>query len=133
MTGCTPASELTRGFEAHDIDTGCFDHAGHVLVAFDLLSKYDFTQAAMVYVRGIQAIAAKAGIPEKFNLTITLAFLSLIAERMADGPQPDFDSFAAANPDVMSPKVLSQWYAQDRLLSDRARQVFLMPEPIVAA
>ena len=130
MTGCRPMSDLTRDFEAHAIDTGCFDHAGHVRVAYDLLGKYDFVDATMTYVRGIQAIATQAGVPDKFNLTITIAFLSLIAERLADHPQPDFPSFAAANPDVMSRDVLTRWYGADRLTSARARQVFLMPEPL---
>ncbi len=129
MTDTQPCSDLTQSFEAHDIGDACFGHREHLLVAFELLGKYEFIDAASIYARGIQSMAAKAGIPDKFNLTITYAFLSLIAERMAAHPVSGFDAFAGQNPDLFSRDVLSKWYAPDRLNSEAARRVFLMPEP----
>lgn len=96
-------------------------------MAFDLLGKFDFIEAAATYARGIRAIAAKAGSPEKFNLTITYAFMSLIAERMSADPQVSFEKFASDNADLMSKSVLAGWYSDDRLHCDTARKVFLLP------
>lgn len=128
MTDAKQVSEITRAFEAHAIDNTVFRHAEHVQVAYDLLEKYDFIDAAATYAKGIRAVAAKAGAPQKFNLTITYAFMSLIAERLATKPHRDFKEFVLENPDLMSKSVLARWYADDRLHSDNARSMFLLPK-----
>ena len=118
---------ITVAFEAHEIDNTAFYHADHVRVAFDLLSKYDFIDASAIYAKGIRTLAAKAGAPKKFNLTITYAFMSLIAERLANCPSLDFDAFVRTNTDLMSKDVLMKWYDSERLNTDAARQIFLLP------
>jgi hypothetical protein len=127
MTDSARQSEITRAFQAHAIDSSRFHHAEHVRVAFDLLGTFDFIDAAATYAKGIRVIAAKAGAPEKFNLTVTYAFMSLIAERMAAMPQAGFEEFVSANPDLMSKSALAGWYSDERLHSDTARRVFLLP------
>ncbi len=120
-------SDLTRAFEHHTLDNTQFGHREHVHVAFDLLRKYDFIDAAAIYAKGIRTLAANAGAPMKFNLTITYAFMSLIAERMATHPTDGFDHFATENPDLLGKDVLGKWYTVDRLTSDIARSIFLLP------
>lgn len=127
MTGKDEPSEITKAFEAHCIEDASFHHAEHVLVAFDLLRKYDFIDAAAIYAKGIRAITTRAGAPQKFNLTITYAFMSLIAERLAMSPTPEFEVFASANADLMSKTLLEKWYGSERLHTDLARAVFLLP------
>lgn len=127
MTGKDEPSEITRAFEPHCIDVASFNHAEHVRVAFDLLRKYDFIDAAAIYAKGIRAIATNAGVPQKFNLTITYAFMSLIAERLALSPAPEFEVFVSANRDLMSKTLLEKWYGSERLHTDLARAVFLLP------
>ena len=128
MKDSESVSEVTQAFEAHAIDNTMFDHAEHVQVAYDLLGKYDFIDAAAIYAKGVRVLATKAGAPQKFNLTITYAFMSLIAERLASKAHRDFKAFASENPDLMSKSVLARWYADDRLHSDNARIMFLLPE-----
>lgn len=120
-------SDLLRRFEAHDVEAAKFDHEQHVRAAFEMLRRYGFLEASMRYVAAIQAIATEAGVPEKFNLTITLAFLALIAERASRAPDCDFDEFIARNPDLLSKAVLDRWYSPERLQSDLARRQFLLP------
>ena len=128
MTVALPGADVAVAFLDHSIDAGTFHHAAHVRVAFDLLQSHDFIEAAALYARGLKVIAAQAGAPEKFNLTITYAFISLIAERCAHGSAAGFNQFVTKNPDLMSKSALSGWYGDDRLNSDLARRVFLMPE-----
>ncbi|QPH54488.1 hypothetical protein [Pontivivens ytuae] len=123
-------SEVTQAFEAQTIDNTMFHHAEHVQVAYDLLRKYDFIDAAAFYAKGIRELATKAGSPQKFNLTITYAFMSLIAERLATKAHRDFKAFVSENPDLMSKNVLARWYADDRLHSENARSMFLLPEAV---
>ena len=127
MMSAEHSAALTRSFEAHDLDNTTFHHAEHVQVAFDLLNKYDFIDAASIYAKGIRAIATKAGAPHKFNLTITYAFMSLIAERMTQSACKDIATFFQQNPDLLSKEVLGRWYRPERLQSGMARNIFLMP------
>ncbi len=119
---------LTRSFEERDIDARAFRHGDHVGVAYEMLRNYDFVEATARYAANIKSIAAKAGVPDKFNATITIAFLSLIAERMGSAEHADYDDFISRNPDLLSKDVLEKWYSPERLGSDLARAVFLMPD-----
>lgn len=73
-------------------------------------------------------MAARAGKPESYHETVTVAFLSLIAERLDE--TRDFEVFAALNPDLFDKGILCRWYRSDRLASDRARHTFVLPEPM---
>lgn len=112
-----------------EVDTRTFRHADHVRVGFELLQVHDFSTAACRFTSALKAIAAQAGNPGVYHETISLAFLALIAERSADRRFDDFEHFARANPDLMDKTVLGRWYAPERLRSDIARRVFLLPEP----
>lgn len=127
MSECQSSSDITIAFEAHEVDSTSFHHAEHVRVAFDLLKTRDFIDASTIHAKGIQTIAAKADAAQKFNLTITYAFMSLIAERMAAVPGISFDDFVLRFPEVMSKDLLKRWYTDDRLSSDTARRIFLLP------
>ena len=121
-------AELTRSFEARDLDASAFRHRDHVGVAYQMLQSYDFVDATVKYAENIKSIAAKAGVAGKFNATITFAFLSLIAERMGTTEHSNYDDFISQNQDLMSKDILAKWYSPERLRSDLARNVFLMPD-----
>jgi len=74
-------------------------------------------------------MAQQAGKPHAFHQTVTIAFLSLIAERMDGAECQDFSAFAGANPDLFDKHVLRRWYRPERLASACARRTFLLPEP----
>lgn len=124
--------ELTDSFEAGNIDPSAFGHSDHVVVAYCVLGRYDFLDASVKYARCINSIATKAGATDKFNLTVTLAFLSLIAERIEATEHETYEGFIAGNPDLLSGKILDKWYSSDRLQSELARKVFLMPDVLAA-
>ena len=124
----TDPTELMRAFEANEINPSVFRHSDHVAVAYEMLSKYDFAQAAARYARGIRSLAIRAGVPQKFNATITFAFMSLIAERAAAAEHASYREFIVANPDLLSKGLLETWYTPERLRSDVARKVFVMPD-----
>jgi len=120
--------DVVTAFKAGDIDPAQFGHLDHVRVAYELLSRQDFFAAASDYASGIRLIAGKAGVPEKFNATITLAYLSLIAERMGASVDADWKDFVACNPDLLTMEALGKFYSRDRLQSDLARSRFLLPD-----
>lgn len=128
---------LLRAFEERPLDVRSFGHRAHVQVAFEILQMYEFVRASTIYASAIHDLASAAGAPQKFNATITYAFLSIIAERMdaqgyvlAQGivDLSRFDVFVADNNDLMSFDVLRQRFSPDRLSSDLARRVLLLPD-----
>jgi len=121
-------SELAKSFSAQTIDPGQFRHIDHMGVAYELFRGKDFVHVSRLYSDSIRGIALKAGVAEKFNMTMTVAFLSLIAERMHTTPHNDFADFVAKNPDLKSKNVLDHWYSPERLQSNLAREVFLLPD-----
>ncbi len=129
-----PADEELDDFYAGRIRTPGFAHRDHVRMAFLALSRDPFPVAFARYSEGIRQLAVHAGRPEKFNQTITGAFLSLIAERLAAHPPAkphplaDFDAFADANPDLLEAGLLDRYYSPRRLASTQAKAVYLLPD-----
>jgi hypothetical protein len=121
-------SEELRRFARGDIDAASFTHREHVRMAFEMLRRHDFVETALHFSHAVRIMAARAGHAQVFHQTITIAFLSLIAERMELGRQLDFESFALANPDVFEKNVLNRWYCPERLSTKAARQTFLLPD-----
>ncbi|HTT43822.1 MAG TPA: hypothetical protein VMG33_12185 [Steroidobacteraceae bacterium] len=121
------ALELER-FLAGGIAARDFPHREHVRMAHALLRRHAFDEATLRYANALRAMARAAGRPEAFNLTVTIAFLAVIGERLAGHEQQDFTSFAAANPDLFDKGMLRRWYRPEQLASPLARRQFLLPE-----
>lgn len=119
---------LLKTFLGGKIEGRNFRHADHVRVGFELLRQQTFPDALAAYCAALKGIARRAGNPGAYHETITVAFLSLIAERNAAGQYADFEVFIGENPDLMDKGILERWYAPARLLSDIARKTFVMPD-----
>ena len=96
-------------------------------MGFEMLRRHDFAATAYHYSFALRAMTARAGKPEAFHQTITIAFLALIAERMQVGTA-DFLAFERANPDLMDRSALARWYRPERLALEAARRTFLLPD-----
>lgn len=124
----TPA-EILAALEAGRLDAAQFTHRDHVLTAWEVLRHEEFFAAAHRYAAAIRRLAEAAGASQKYSATITFAFLSLIAERMAASAD-DAEAFLADNPDLLAPGVLAPFYSADRLASALGRRVALMPDRV---
>jgi len=115
-------------FERLEISPESFSHRDHVQVAFEAILRYEFVDACSRVASTIRTMATNAGAPQKYNATITVAFMGLIAERMTHGDHVDVESFLSSNPDVLSSDVLGTWYSKERLHCAEARSQFLLPD-----
>lgn len=122
---CLDLERFARG----EIDAAGFPHREHVRMGFEMLRRHDFAATVFHYSSAVRAMAAKAGKPQAFHQTVTIAFLALIAERIDSGDYADFDSFANANADLFEKSALSRWYPAERLATEAARRTFLLPKP----
>lgn len=124
-----PPITLSR-FLAGECDPARFPHREHVRMAFEMLRRHSFPETLLHFSGALRRMLARVGKPEAYHETITVAFLSLVAERMDE--TADFDSFAALNADLFDRRVLSRWYPSERLSSDRARHTFVLPGPLAS-
>jgi len=129
-------AEVVASFEAGRVPPGGFHQEQHVLVAFCYLRRDPLPTAIDRFRAGLRRFALAQGKPGLYHETLTLAYLLLIHERMARGPDDEaFAAFLARNPDlgVAKPSALDAYYRPETLSSDLARRVFLMPDRLAAA
>ena len=119
-------ADLAR-FVRGETEPATFTHREHVRMAHERLRRYDFPEAVLHYSRALQALTARAGAPGKFHQTITVAFLSLIAERLFEHGPETFETFARTHADLLDGAVLERLYDPERLASAAARTTFLLP------
>ena len=120
-------ADMLCQFERGALDPAGFRHADHVGVAYEALRRHGFFEALRIYADGLMALVEKAGVPEKFNATVTFAYMSVIAERMHRQPAANAAEFLAANPELLS-GVLLERYSRARLQDDLAKKVALLPD-----
>lgn len=122
---CRDLERFVRG----EVDVASFPHREHVRMAFEMLRRHDFAETVWHFSRTLRAMASRAGKPQAFHQTITIAFLALVAEGMERSGAADFASFADACPEILEKTALARWYRPERLASDIARRSFVLPEP----
>lgn len=120
---------LIAAFEGGALEKGQFGHADHVRVGYLYLRRYGFFAATERLVAHLKTLVARLGVPEKYNETITVAFMALINERLAErGDGGGWAGFAAQNPDLLSMDILGRYYPAALLRSEQARRVFVLAE-----
>jgi hypothetical protein len=115
--------------ETGALDLARFPHPEHVRLGYEMLGRYAFSEALARFARGLRLLAAKAGRPEVYHETITVAFLAVIGERRERITHGDWSDFKAKNGDLLDKRCLERWYAADHLGSDLARKTFCLPKP----
>lgn len=131
MTDGLTDHDFATSFEALTLPPSEFRHAGHVRLAWIYLTRMSLPDAMTRYSASLRAFAGHVGKPGLFHETITYAFLMVINERIADGPDGEsWEGFQARNPDVMAgvKGALARYYTDERLGCDRARAGFVMPD-----
>ncbi len=123
------ADEVTAAFLRGQATADRFDHVAHLRAAFFLLQIRPFPEALALFSRNLRRLARRAGRPGLYHETMTVAFFSLLAERVARQEPRDFATFLAANPDLTGRRCLERWYDAGTLASPEARRTFLLPRP----
>jgi hypothetical protein len=115
-------------FERGERDAEPFGHRDHVELAWSFLLALPFDEAAPRCARALQRFAAARGAPALYHVTITWAFLALVAERLeAPGARAlPFERFASENPELFDKHLVARRYGT-RLDEPAARRTFLLP------
>lgn len=122
--------QLIEAFRAGTLPADRFHHRDHVRTAWQYLREFTVEDAIARFNADLRRFAVAKGVPGLYHATITWAYLLIVRERIDAAPDADWDTFAAANPDLFTwkPSILDRYYTQETLWSDRARAGFVMPD-----
>jgi hypothetical protein len=118
-----------QALEACVLPEADFGHAAHVRAAYLYLRAGEFACALPRLQRAIRAYASSLGRPDRYHETITVAYLALIQQHIAQrGDGDGWDGFERANPELFDKDLLLHFYSRSQLESGLARRLFLLPE-----
>ncbi|WP_201776829.1 hypothetical protein [Streptacidiphilus anmyonensis] len=117
-------------------DAERFGHRQHVQLTWLAVRRHGASQAVELVGEGIRRTATAAGAPQKFHVTMTRAWVELVAHHLAadDGANParaagaDFDAFAARHPELLDKALLSRFYTPQTLAADTSRTTWIEPD-----
>jgi hypothetical protein len=121
--------EFCEAFEALQIPKESFHHREHIRLAWIYSSHYGEDEAAARMAQGIRAFARHHGVEQKYHHTITLAWMRLVLQAVRTTPQTrHFASFVNANPHLLNPRLLGDYYSPELLKQDAARSSWIEPD-----
>jgi len=103
-----------------------FSHAAHIRAAYCYLRRNDFLEACIAMRNSLQSFAERIGKPGLYHETITIAFMSLVAERIARQAVADSAEFLTLYPELQDKALLHRYYAPGVLDSELARRHFVL-------
>ena len=122
-------SELVRGLETAELPNARFRHREHVCAAVHFLRSFGYPAAEPRFVKTLSAYAASHGQADKFHVTITLAWMRLVAAALvANRSARSFRSFVAERPDLLDKGLIFRYYSRERIFADDARKSWIEPD-----
>ena len=121
-------AEFLAAFERGSLPPDAFGHRAHVRVACLYLAERPFLEACIAMRDGLRAFAARVGKPGLYHETITVAFMSVVAERRAAAPGLGWAALLERFPELCDRALLARYYAPGRLASAAARACFVLDE-----
>lgn len=123
-------NEFLAAFLDSSMPAAGFDHLGHLRAAWLLLQRLPLDLAVIETCNGIARLAARLGVPGKYNRTLTEALVRLMALGGASDATLSWHDFLAANPALVTDArgVLARHYRDEVLDSHAARECFVPPD-----
>lgn len=104
-----------------------FRHRDHLRAAYLYLRRDGFAEAVANMSTALRRFAASRGKAERYHETMTIAFLALINEKLAEaGDSGSFEAFLARHPEISKRDVLQRYYRPETLASETARRCFVL-------
>jgi len=122
---------FVAAFEDLSLDPKSFTHRSHLRLAWWCLRQAPLGEAARRCAEDIKRFATHHGQPQKFHLTLTLAFMHIVQERRLAGPPRErFEEFLSRNPDLLgnARAVIGRHYSDSALSDPAARIAFVSPD-----
>jgi hypothetical protein len=122
-------NEFVSGFEEGRLLPAAFHHADHVRLAWLYAGRYSVSEAEEKLLTGIRRFAAKAGVPQKFQYSTTVAWARLVAaSRKEPNAEQTFGEWIATHPEFLDRRLLGKYYSKGKLESEPARSSWVEPD-----
>lgn len=105
-----------------------FGHRQHVHLTWLAVRRSGMPAAVTVVSDGIRRTARYAGAPQKYHVTVSRAWVELVAHHTAEDPTPDFSAFTVRNPELLDKRLLTRFYRSTTLADVRARTGWVEPD-----
>jgi hypothetical protein len=124
---------LLREFASCALPREEWSHRLHVRMGYLFLRDHPFDEALDRLRAGLQRYNRAHGVADDltsgYHETLTVAWLRLIASRMAGMPRGlDSDSFCGEHPDLLDRPLLRRFYSPGRIASWEAKRRFVEPD-----
>ncbi|HUZ56559.1 MAG TPA: hypothetical protein VMU94_29040 [Streptosporangiaceae bacterium] len=123
--GASPFDELMAEVMA---TADRFGHREHVHLTWLAVQRFGMPAAIGLVSEGIQRTARYAGAPQKYNATVSQAWVELVAYHAAGRRDDDFAVFASRYPSLLAKRVLTRHYRPATLASQQARTGWVEPD-----
>lgn len=105
-----------------------FGHRQHVHLTWLAVQRYGTAAAVGLVSDGIQRTARYAGAPQKYNATVSRAWVELVGHHAGSSASTSFDSFARQNPALLDKRLIGRFYRPSTLAGERARRGWVEPD-----
>jgi len=116
---------VIEAFEAGEVDVAAFDHRAHVRVAWHFLDQLPLLEALSRFCQALDELVRAHGAEAKFNLTLSVAFMLLIRDRMRAGER--WEEFASRESSFIGEGLAPVRGYYDAAQLERARLQFVLP------
>ncbi|MEU6369486.1 hypothetical protein ABZ876_28065 [Streptomyces sp. NPDC046931] len=105
-----------------------FGHRQHVHLTWLAVRRYGSAAAVDLISDGIQRTARYAGVPHKYNATVSRAWVELVGHHVGQWDTADFDVFVEQHPVLLDKKLLTRFYRPSTLAGAPARTSWVEPD-----
>lgn len=105
-----------------------FGHREHVHLTWLAVSRCGVDTAITVVSEGIQSTARYAGVPQKYNETMSRAWVVLVALAATESGAGDFSELVALHPELLDKKLLIRYYRSSTLAAAEAKHSWVEPD-----
>jgi hypothetical protein len=105
-----------------------FGHREHLQLTWLAVRRCGTAGAVELISDGIRRTARYAGVPQKYNATVSQAWVELTAYHMAEAPDESFEELLGRNPGLLDKRLLTRFYHSRTLASPAARTGWVEPD-----
>jgi hypothetical protein len=105
-----------------------FGHRQHIHVTWLAVHRYGTTAAIDVVSDGIRNVARYQGVPQKYNATVSRAWVELVGHHANNSHAADFGTFAEQNGELLDKRLLNRFYRSSTLAGAAARTGWVEPD-----
>ena len=129
--GTVPLSDVAvlEAFEACRLDPAKFHHDDHIRLAWLCVQRYGAQEAETKLLDGLRRFAERAGVPQKFMHTTTVAWTRLVATaQTGSSGTVNFSEWIQSHPELLDRNLLDRYYSPGRLETAEARSGWVIPD-----